>query len=140
MTKRIVSAVAILALLLPGFVLADTAEKESVAIASAEFWLRLVDEGRYADSWKEASQYFKAAVNQDQWKGAMESARRPLGTTVSRTLKSSHYATSLPGAPDGEYVIIQYSTEFENKKAAIETVTPMLDKDGKWRISGYYIR
>lgn len=76
MTKRIIFAVAILALLLPGFVLADTAKKESVAIASAELWLKLVDEGRHADSWKEASQYFKAAVNQNQWEGSIQSARR----------------------------------------------------------------
>lgn len=27
-----------------------------------------------------------------------------------------------------------------NKKSAIETVTPMMDKDGKWRVSGYYIK
>jgi hypothetical protein len=47
---------------------------------------------------------------------------------------------SLPGAPDGEYVVIQFKTAFENKKFAIETVTPMLDGDGKWRVSGYFIR
>ncbi len=48
--------------------------------------------------------------------------------------------TSLPGAPDGEYVVISYETSFTNKKSAIETVTPMLDKDGKWRVSGYFIK
>ena len=46
----------------------------------------------------------------------------------------------MPGAPDGEYVVIQFETSFENKKHAIETVTPMMDKDGTWRVSGYYIR
>ena len=48
--------------------------------------------------------------------------------------------SSIPGAPDGEYVVIQFKTSFENKKSGIETVTPMLDKDGKWRVSGYYIK
>ncbi len=48
--------------------------------------------------------------------------------------------TSLPGAPDGEYVVIQIQTSFENKKSAVETITPMLDKDGRWRVSGYQIR
>jgi hypothetical protein len=47
---------------------------------------------------------------------------------------------SLPGAPDGEYVVIQFATSFENKKSAIETVTPMLDSDGEWRVSGYFIK
>ena len=59
---------------------------------------------------------------------------------LKRSVKSKQYATSLPGAPDGEYVVIQYETSFEKKKSAIETVTPMLDKDGKWRVSGYYIK
>jgi hypothetical protein len=68
------------------------------------------------------------------------SARKPLGALVSRKLKSAQYATSLPGAPDGQYVVIQYDTVFQNKSAAVETVTPMLDKDGHWRVSGYYIR
>ena len=59
---------------------------------------------------------------------------------VSRKIKSQQYATSLPGAPDGEYVVIQYATTFENKADAVETVTPMLDKDGQWKVSGYYIK
>jgi ribosomal protein S17E len=40
----------------------------------------------------------------------------------------------------GEYVVIQFETSFENKKTAVETVTPMMDKDGIWRVSGYYIK
>jgi hypothetical protein len=55
-------------------------------------------------------------------------------------LRSKHYTNTLPGAPDGEYVVIQYETSFENKKSAIETITPMLDEDGRWRVSGYYIK
>ena len=63
-----------------------------------------------------------------------------IGKTYYRTLKYKKYTTTLPGAPDGEYVVIQYQTSFERKKSAIETVTPMRDKDGKWRVAGYYIR
>ena len=55
-------------------------------------------------------------------------------------MKTSIYKSVLQGAPDGEYVIITFETEFENKKSAIETVTPMMDKDGKWRVSGYFIK
>ena len=58
---------------------------------------------------------------------------------ISRKLVSATYATSLPGAPDGEYVVLQYQTRFKYKKSAIETVTPMLDNK-RWRVSGYYVR
>jgi hypothetical protein len=67
-------------------------------------------------------------------------ARAPLGAVINRKLLSARAATELPGAPDGEYVIFQFSTTFEHKRAATETVTPMRDSDGQWRISGYFIR
>ncbi|BBO76064.1 hypothetical protein DSCW_34810 [Desulfosarcina widdelii] len=55
-------------------------------------------------------------------------------------MKSSSYTASLPGAPDGEYAVIQFESLFEKKKSGIETVTPMMDKDGMWRASGYTIK
>ena len=77
---------------------------------------------------------------QDNWQRSAGVFRTPLGKLVSRELKSTRYTTSAPGAPDGKYVIIQYNTSFANKKSAIETVTPMRDKDGIWRVSGYFIK
>jgi Protein of unknown function (DUF4019) len=66
--------------------------------------------------------------------------RSPLGKVISRKLKLKQYATSLPGAPDGKYVVIQFETSFEKKKSSVETITPMKEKDGTWRVSGYYIK
>jgi len=70
----------------------DSSEAEKQALAAAESWLALVDDGKYAESWDVAAEYLKTAVS------------------------------------------------FENKKSAVETITPMLDKDKKWRVSGYYIK
>jgi uncharacterized protein DUF4019 len=36
-------------------------------------------------------------------------------------------------------VVIRYSSSFKNKTRAVETVTPMLSKDGAWRVSGYFV-
>ena len=113
---------------------------EKAAIAASGAWLSLVDEGNYAESWNQASGLFKNAVTKEQWQSTAKAVRIPLGKVVTRKLKSKQYTKTLPGAPDGEYVVIQYETTFENKKSAVETVTPMLDKDGKWRVSGYYIQ
>ena len=66
--------------------------------------------------------------------------REPLGKCTSRKVLDSTYSTSLPGVPDGEYVVIQFEAGYEHKATAIETVTPMLDGDGTWRVSGYYIK
>ena len=114
--------------------------KEDMAVKASGAWLALVDDGRYADSWEDAAGYFKSAVSAAQWEQMLSSVRKPLGDVVTRKLKSKEYMTSLPGAPDGEYVVIRYETSFTNKKTAIETVTPMLDKDNRWRVSGYFIK
>jgi hypothetical protein len=71
---------------------------------------------------------------------ALEGYRKPLGKLRSRTFSVSKYMTSVPGGPDGEYVAIEYKTAFEHKAEGAETVTPMLDHDGTWRVSGYFIK
>jgi hypothetical protein len=118
---------------------ADEPAKEA-ALEASQAWLALVDGGNYSESWEEAAQYFKNAVLKAQWQQSMTAFRKPLGTVVSRKLKSMNFTRTLPGAPDGEYVVIQYDTSFENKKSAVETITPMHDIDRKWRVSGYYIK
>lgn len=118
----------------------DTKEKEAAAAAAAEKWLALVDEGKYTESWDEAAGFFKGAVTKEQWQQSLAGVRKPLGKTLERKLSSSQYATQLPGAPDGQYVVIQFNASFENKKSAVETVTPMMDEDGLWRVSGYFIK
>ncbi len=119
---------------------AENSDKEKAALSAAEKWLALIDKGRYSESWKEASSYFRTAITREQWEQSLNALRRPLGGVILRSLKTKTYKTSLPGAPDGEYVVIQFETLFERKDQAIETVTPMMDADGKWRVSGYYIK
>jgi hypothetical protein len=140
MKKNVLVALGVLwSLLLCQAVVADQAG-EKAAIEAANQWVALVDAGKYPQSWDNAAGYFKGAVKRDQWEASLSAARKPLGRVLSRNLKATQYATRLPGAPDGEYVVIQYATSFEGKRSAIETITPMREKDGKWRVAGYYIR
>ncbi len=138
--SAIFSTVALMLMFLPQATITQTLKPEEVAQKSAEAWLALTDSGKYAESWDEASSMFKSAVTRQQWVDALNSVRSPLGKVLSRTLKSATYTKSLPNAPAGEYVVILYNTSFENRKDLVETVTPTLDKDGKWRVSGYYIK
>jgi hypothetical protein len=120
------------------FTSAQTPDKKKTAVNVAQKWL--IDSGKYEDSWSEAAGFFKNAVKKDEWVRAMDAYRKPIGKTVSRKLKSTYYEKSMPGAPDGEYYVIEFESSFENKKSATETVTPILDKGGQWRVSGYYIQ
>lgn len=130
-----------LAILLAVVPLAGSAAegKEEAAKRAALEWLSLVDAMQYETSWKEAASLFKTQVSASDWAKAATAARSPLGDLVARHLISATFVTSLPGAPDGDYVVLQFQTGFENKAQAVETVTPMLD-EGHWRVSGYYIR
>ncbi len=113
---------------------------EQAAVEAAQAWLGIVDDGQHAESWEQASEYFKNAITREKWEQALRSVRAPLGALKSREVRSKKYRTSLPGAPDGQYVIIQFKTSFANKSSAVETITPMLEKDGSWRVSGYNIK
>ena len=140
MKRKVIFGVAIAILLLAGISWAANAEKEKAAITITEKWLVLIDTGKYSESWLEANEYFRNSVKKDQWDKTAQSVRTSIGKVISRKLKTKAYKTSLPGAPVGQYVVIQFETSFQNKKSAIETVTPMFDKDGQWRVSGYYIK
>ncbi len=110
------------------------------AVEAAEAWLDLVDKGQLTKSWETAAALFKNAVTVEQWERQAGAARDPMGKLIWRKLQVSKYETTLPGAPDGEYVVLQFKTHFENKDNAVETVVPMKDPDGEWRVSGYYIK
>jgi hypothetical protein len=113
---------------------------EAAATSVAEAWLALVDAGNYAASWNAAATRFRNAVTQEQWQSSAAGVRGPLGALQSRQLQSATFKRTLPNAPDGEYVVIRFAASFANKAAAIETVTPMKDDDGTWRVAGYYIK
>lgn len=109
------------------------------AKAATLAWLTLVDDGKYADSWKAASAHFKAMVTEQKWTKAMSQVREPLGSVSKREFKSAEFTHDLPRAPKGDYWVIQFATTFDGTDA-IETITPVFDKDGKWHVSGYFIK
>lgn len=115
------------------------AEAKKAALQSATTWLKLVDEGKYDASWLSTSKEFQAAVSQERWSQMARTVRSPLGALNSRRLQDSTYTTSVPGGPDGQYVILHFDASFANKKSAIETLAMVL-QDGQWRISSYFIR
>jgi len=74
------------------------------------------------------------------WQEAVAPIRKPLGKLVERETDTKTHKTELLGAPDGEYYILQFKTSFENKKTAVETITMMMEKNGTWKASGYFIK
>jgi len=142
MTMDAMRRVALAALLLVA--LSTRAEEQTEidlapAIAEAQRWLTLIDQGRYGASWEAAAPIFQEAMSRHRWETTLPGARDPLGAPVKRKLRQADFATTLPNAPPGEYVVIQFDTIFENRPSSTEIVTPMKVGD-RWLVSGYVIR
>ncbi len=121
-------------------VLPTEEEMKKEAIKVAESWIILVDSTEYGLSWDQAAQFFRNAVQKEKWESSLASILPTFGKVLNREVLRSSYKTELPGAPDGEYVVIKYRTKFEHKAKTIETVTVLKEKDGSWHVSGYFIK
>ena len=110
------------------------------AIEAAQTWLSFIDNNAIDQSWNASSSFFKSSVPKNAWEAACAGVRGPFGRMLSRELLDAKQVESMPGAPDGQYVVIQYRTVFANKKEATETITPQLESDGMWRVSGYFVQ
>ncbi|WP_020586942.1 DUF4019 domain-containing protein [Desulfobacter curvatus] len=117
----------------------DSSGKE-MALTSANIWLAHIDKEEYAESWRNAATLLKDAITVPQLEQSVSTARKPFGKLISRKVTKQEYHTSLPGAPDGNYYVIQFSSKFENKAKAIETITTVKDENGAWHVSGYFIK
>jgi len=137
-------AIAIVVTALAGRGVAAAADEEidtSEAMGVANQWLALVDAGRGRDAYGAAAESFQKGIEEQlKWEVAVDTVRNTLGGVVGRKLRSAHYTRTLPGAPEGEYVLIYFDTRFEKKALATELVTCEREKDGIWRVGGYWVK
>jgi len=115
-------------------------EKAEEASAASEEFLQLVDSGKFAESWRTSASLLKEKVSEEVWVNQLKKIRTATGPLVERTEKEMSYSTEAKGSGEGEYIRIVYDTSFEAKRDASETITVMRDKDGTWRVAGYFIK
>lgn len=127
-------------LALPTLALATGTDESAQARTAAMAWLNQTDAGEHGAAWTSASAIFRNAVTLARWQQAVQGVRGPLGELRNRKEKSLMLTRTLPGAPDGQYAVIQFDTGFASKAQSVETVTTVQDADGSWRVTGYFIR
>lgn len=115
-------------------------DAEEFARDAAEAWLAHIDAGDAAAAHRDACSTFRKAVTVEQWSESLARVQDSLGRPLQRAFRSAEYHSELPGAPDGHYVVLTFATRFPNKAHGTETVTPQLDTDGVWRVSGYFVK
>ena len=139
MTRFVLISLVVVGLVSVAGCQSHTAEIKA-ATQVTDAWLKLIDQGSYGEGWDQTGAPFKQFVPRDQWTKQVEAIRIALGPLVSRTVKHSEYTTHLSGRPEGEYVILQYSTSFKNRNGMVEEITSTKEKDGGWVPLGYYIK
>jgi Protein of unknown function (DUF4019) len=106
---------------------------------TARDWLAVADRGDANASWNAAGKQFQNAITVERWAEGFKRKRLPLGAVVGRTTLSTEFTHTFAGAPDGDYAIVLFRTNFANKIDGAETVTLQREPDGNWRVIGYSI-
>ncbi len=88
--------------------LANVGQTQPASAASAREWLALIDARNWNGSWREAGSMFRSQISQQGWVSTIAPVRNPLGTPTSRSIGKVTKATSLPGAPSGEYELLEF--------------------------------
>lgn len=115
-------------------------DKAELATAAATEFLAMVDNDHYDSSWRLSAKLLQERVSLEKWEEQLSAIRETLGPLVKREQSDISYATVAKDSPDGEYIQIFYDSQFGTKAAVEETVTVMLEEDGRWRVAGYFVQ
>lgn len=126
-------------LTLAWFAIGVAASPLTEAREAAQRWQAVIDEGSYGESWEQAATLFRIGISKENWQKRARASRRELGKPLARQFKSATFTRGLPGAPEGEYVIVQFISQFETRSSALETVSMTRELDGVWRVAVYSI-
>ena len=123
------------------------APEQREALNAAERWLVPVDAQRYADAWAMTAESFKTTVGRQEFRDGIGKIRKDYGRVVTRKAEKLGFIGEPPnpndadaGPKQGLQVAILFDTKFAGNKQAAEEVSVVLEKDGLWRVAGYYIR
>lgn len=138
--KRIGTAIIVASMLIVPAAGAQRASAVHKGQEAAVAWLDLLDSGQYGASWDQAAVQLQRAVPRATWEATLRANRAPLGSVVARRLKWASYTETLPELSAGQSVVLEYETRFESKVSVAESVTPVKDACGIWKVGAYSIR
>lgn len=114
----------------------DVDAKRNAVIA----WLQWIDAGKFAEAWSLNSTLTRTLESENEWTSKLKTIREPLGGLLARNSESTQSSVHIEGAPAGRYMVYTFKSDFAAKRSVLETVTLILQDDGKWRILGYSIQ
>lgn len=114
-------------------------EKVAQTEPVAEAFLQLLDQGKYAESWQSAAKLMQDKITQKEWVEKLSKARELSGEFVARERKDASYSTEAQDSPDGEYIMLTYSSNFKKVNDVSEYVTVALEGT-RWKVAGYFMQ
>ncbi len=113
-----------------------TESDRKVAVASAEKWLEYADSRSWERAWAASSDFYRKEMPASHMGNLMYQHRKPFGALKNRKVKNVTYKYLKEGTLPGEYLVVEFDSEFENQKV-VEAVITYKEKDNLWRASGY---
>ena len=117
----------------------DPVKIERATVAAMDF-LKLVDTGDYEAARKEGAALLKERVTLNDWIAKLAGVQVTLGPVLKREQVEASYSTTARNSPDGEYVMLTFTSNFKQKVGVSETIIVMLDKNRGWRVAGYFFK
>ena len=103
---------------------------------AARAWLALVDAGKYDEAYETRCDLWQSKVTAEANRNELETLRKDRGAGVSRNQTMAQKANSLPGLPEGDYIILMFQTQFA-KGSGSETM--VISNEGEWKVFTYAI-
>ncbi len=107
---------------------------------AAEEWFNLVDEGKYGESWDQASLSTKMLLKRTEWITYLTAVRKPLGRMLRRTMLDQRIAHHPKGVPQADYMVFFYDSSFSNKSEARELLILQEGNNGTWHVFSYNVK
>jgi hypothetical protein len=109
---------------------------EAVELASS--FHALLDSGDFDATWPLLADLVAESQSRSTWVDTLSKLRADAGAARDRTLHGYGYTESLPGAPAGQYFVLEYQTAFA-RFSGQERVIVAVGPDGP-RVAGYLIQ
>lgn len=111
---------------------AAAAEADAAAAArTAEAFLKLLDESRWAESYAATGTQFRKLNTLERWAEVSGAVRPPLGTVVTRELVGNEF---VPAPPQG-YRLVKFRSRYANGTVQTESLSLAVE-DGGWKVAG----
>jgi hypothetical protein len=106
----------------------------------ARGYLEFLDQNNFEEAWEEMSDLFRSLNNKTHWQNQQQVIRSIYGPLSFRQLLRFSYRQSYSLSPDGEYVIVQYKSGYQNRTDTVETVVFDCRNDPECSIREYIIK